>query len=378
MSTTTETTIVTLDQIEVKNLPELQGWKDKQHAIVKENPFIGIEDHKSYEEAKKHRTALVSARTTIQNQDKLIAKKLKELRTEAGNVSKELIEITLPHEEKQQEEVKRYEAKKEEERLEKERIEQERKGAIQKSISDFYSKWKKTIAENLTFKNIDDVKLDLVTAIDEQKEKDLEEFELDFTEKKNLLISQFDERVKYLTEQEEARAERERLEAERKEFEEQKRKEEEARKLREEEERKKREAEEAERKAKEEAERKVRELEAEKLRKEREELETQKRKLEQEEAERQRKIEAERKAKEEAELKAKQEAEEKARQEAEAKRLKELQPDKEKLVEFIHGIQFTVESPELKDEALTSFLNKTIHDLEVWKKASIDKIEEIK
>ncbi len=213
-NSTIENQVITLDQVEVRNLPELQGWKEKQQQLVKENPFVAIEDYKSYEDAKKHRTALVSARTTIQNQDKLIAKKLKELRTEAGKVAEELIAITQPHEEKQQDEVKRYEAEKEAERLEKERQDQERKEAIQKSVNEFYKDWKKDISL-VDFAHLEKLETALNGSIEKQKEKDFEEFELDFAEKCNLLKDQLKERSQYLTEKEEARKEKERLAAER-------------------------------------------------------------------------------------------------------------------------------------------------------------------
>lgn len=373
METTTKQ-VVTLDQIKVRSLPELQGWKEKQKQIVKDNPFIKIEDNKTYDEAKKNRTALVSARTDIQKQDKLIASKIKELRTQASEAAKELISITQPHEEKQQEEVKRYEAEKEAERKEKERIEQERKDAIQKSITDFYTRWKNAISE-MNFSNINSTSVKLDEAIVAESEKEMEEFEMDFAEKTNLLNDQLEERVQYLTEQEEARKERERLAEERKQFEAQKQKEEEARKAREEEERKKREAEEAERKAKEEKERKAREeeenkiraereAEAEKIRKEREELEAEKRK-----------IEAERKAKEEAELKAKQKAEEKAREEAEAKRLKELQPEKDKLKSYINSLNLSDDAPEVKDESLLEVLERFENELKTFKQNFLNEVE---
>lgn len=422
--------VITLDKVNVRSLPELQGWKEKQEKIVVSHPFVKIEDNKTYEEAKKHRTALVSARTDIQKQDKLIASKLKELRSESKKVAEELIQITQPHEEKQQDEVKRYEDKKEAERREAERKEVERKETIQSQIKSVYAYWKTKISQ-LEFENISEFEKSLENGISKQDSEEMEEFEMDWAEKKNLLNNQLEERIKYITNQEEAKKERERLAEERRKFEEEKRQEEEARKAREEADRKKREAEEKERKAKEEKERKQREAEAERFRKQQEQIEAEKRKQAQKTFEircnrlneigfvkdnsvflnhtynieldaieddvyvmdieefedfiqdaktklTNAKAESERRAKEEAERKAKQEAEEKERKEAEAKRLKELQPDKEKIKGFIQSLQFTEESPELKDKAMQDFLTKIKSDVEVWKKASADEIEEIK
>lgn len=81
-----------LAEIDPLSLPELQDWTEKQHSIVKENPFIEIKDTESYAEAKKRRTALVSARTSIEKQDKTVASKLKELRSK---VSENLGEMEL-------------------------------------------------------------------------------------------------------------------------------------------------------------------------------------------------------------------------------------------------------------------------------------------
>lgn len=422
------TEVITLDQVEVRNLPELQGWREKQQQIVKEHPFIAIEDHKTYEEAKKHRTALVSARTDIQKQDKLIASKLKELRNEAGKVAEELISITQPHEEKQQEEVKRYEAEREAKRLEEERLEQERKAAIQKSVNEFYNDWKQDIA-GAEFNQLENLQTSLLSSIETESKKDFEEFELDFAEKVNLLKDQLKERAQYLKEKEEARLEAERLAAERAAFEREQaearakaEKEEAERKAREEKERaqkelhnerlriigpinhfgkpidldnlaefskeefktiveikcdlrKQKELAEKEREAEELARKKA---EEEKLRKEYAAIEAEKNRLAEEERKRQEAIEAERKAKEEAEAKAKAEAEEKARKEAEAKRLKALQPDKEILKEWILSLDFTDDCEELKDSAAIEVHAQLFQSHEDWKASAIERIQNLK
>lgn len=372
--------IITLDKVNVRNLPELQGWKEKQNQVVKNHPFVAIQDNQTYEQAKKHRTALVSARTDIQKQDKLIASKLKELRSESKKVAEELIQITQPHEDKQQDEVKRYEDKKEIERKERERIERERKEAIQYGINTFYRDWKNKISQTV-FTQLEDIEKGLEIAIQEQSKKEMEEFEMDFSEKVNLLNAQIKERTKYLTEQEEARKERERLEAERKAFEEEKRKEEEARKAREEEEIKKREAQEAERKAKEEKERKAREAEESKIRAEREaEAEKFRKEREDFEAEKNRLAEEKRKIQEaiEAEQKAKREAEEKAKKEAEAKRQKELQPDKTKAETFINSLKITEAKPNFNSKEVQEFTEQFELEIEKIKASYIDALKSIK
>ena len=311
-----ETSLIELDQLDANMLPELNGWKETQLKIVEENPFVKIEDHKSYEEAKKNRTALVTARTTIEKQEKLIASKLKSFRNKVADASKELIAITVPHEEKQQEEVRRYEAIKEAERQEKLRLEQERKDKIHNEINAFYNKAKSEISA-FTFDHIDNFKKSFNNTIEEFDKKDFEEFNINYTEKKNLLGQFLQEKITDLKEKEEARIEREKLEAERKAFEAQQ-----------EEARKKAEQEEAERQKKLQAERKAQEIEAEKLRREREAIEEEKRKLAEAEAEKQRQIEEQKRI--EAEAKAK--AEEK-------KRLEALKPTIEKLHAWVDSFE---------------------------------------
>jgi len=328
-SDTMELQAVDLESLEAKSLPELQGWKEKQLQIVDENPYVEITDNKTYEDAKKSRTALVTARTSIEKQEKLIASKLKSFRDKVGEASAELISITLPHEQKQQEEVRRYEAEKQKEREEKERIERERKEAIQKEINDFYNGWKNSIQ---SIDKISDFELNetlLNDKISEMSEKEFEEFELDFIEKQNLLLGQLEERRKYLVEKEEARKENERLAEERKKLDAERE-----------------ELEAAAKKA--ESERLAKEAQ---LQKDREAVEAEKKRLQEEEAERQRKVQEEIKAKEESERKAKMEAEKKAREES-------LRPDKEKLANVISNIGIHMEAPELNDILAKNFYTK--------------------
>lgn len=200
--------LITLDSLNAKNLPELQGLKDKQLELVKENPFVEIIDNQSYELAKKHRTALVKGRTSLESQDKLIASKLTAFRKEVKSVTDELISITLPHEEKQQEEVKRFEQIKENERLERERIENERIEKIKSTISDFESMCYALISQ-MTFQNAKETKetLDKHFSID----YNAQEFDILYQQAKTRVQSQFDLKHSEVQEKENQRLENERL-----------------------------------------------------------------------------------------------------------------------------------------------------------------------
>lgn len=129
--------IVTLEDFKVTNLAEFQGKREQQEQLVKDNPYIEITDTESFETAKKHRTALVTGRTTLAKEKTSVSKRIKEIIVEpVSKAYDELISITTPHEEKQQEEVKRYEAVLEEKRLAKQRAEQERVQAINQKIDN--------------------------------------------------------------------------------------------------------------------------------------------------------------------------------------------------------------------------------------------------
>ena len=109
------------------NLVELDGFTQSQLKLVEDHPFIEISDSKSYQEAKKNRTALKTGRTTIEKQDKLIATTVFAFRKGTIKIKDELVIITKPHEEKQQTELDRWEKiiqdqKDSEAKLEEERI----------------------------------------------------------------------------------------------------------------------------------------------------------------------------------------------------------------------------------------------------------------
>lgn len=358
-----EKQIVTLDGINVEMLPEFKNWKQLQLRIVEENPFVEITDNKSFEEAKKARTALVTARTNVQKQETLIASKIKDFRNKVTNFSQELINITIPSEEKQQNEVKRYEAEKEAEKKAKEEAEAKRVQQIKDSIGSIVDGVKSKISA-LTF-----IELEAFETIGFQNflntdVEQFEEFELEFASKIKDVKILFDAKKQSLIELENQRLEKERIAKENAELKAKKKAFElEQQKARQE----------AEQKAKEEAEK----LEAQQkaIREQQEkanaELEAEKAKIEAEKA----KLEAEQKAKIEAELKAKEEAERvereakeklerEAAEKAEKERIEALKPEKEKAIDFLNSLVFSkeltdpvkqIKSPEIMDELINFF-----------------------
>lgn len=331
--------IFEIEKLEATQLPELQGLKEKQLQIVKENPFVEIVDNTTYEVAKKSRTTLVTARTDIEKQDKLIASKIKKFREMVAGVSAELIAITKPHEEKQQDEVKRYEAEKEKERLEKQRIEEERKTNIKNSIDAIYSAEMKKI-DSLTFEMIDTLKVDWEQHLFKTDVTQFDEFELDFNEKLALLKNQLLAKENSLREKEAQRLENERLKAEREKLDADRKAEEERLKA-----------------DREKFEKEQREAQA-KIDAENQKIADEKARLQKIEDDRIAKEEADRKAKEDEEkrIQDQKDAEEKAK--AEAERLEALKPDKEKIREYIDSLVYQKEFPELNDEQLSIHLKE--------------------
>ncbi|MDM1505381.1 hypothetical protein HX089_05305 [Myroides odoratimimus] len=204
-----------LDTFKVSALKEVQNKREQQLKIVEDNPYIEIIDNETFTNAKKHRTTLVGARTSLEKEQKLVIKKIKEnITVPITELYTEFIDITKPHEEKQQVEVKRWEDIKEQERLEKVRLEEERKQKHVNNIKEIVS----TISEQI--KN-----LDYTTSLTYQVKPILngEEVSIEsFEEYGTTLVSELESlkfslstRQSTLKEQEDLRLERERLENER-------------------------------------------------------------------------------------------------------------------------------------------------------------------
>ncbi len=365
--------LISIDSLDANLLSELQGWKAKQEVLVSLNPFVSITDSKSYEDAKKHRTALVTGRTDVEKQEKLITSKLKSFRDRVSEASQQLILITLPFETRQQNEVRRYEEIKLQEKAEKERLEKERKDKIKTKINDLFTHWKDKV-ELSTFHTFDSEKKLIQEEFENYDTSVFEEFELEFAEKKQLIENLFAEKWKNLELIENQRKEAEKLKLERAEFErkqveinaENKRKADElakkqieinAENQRKEDELAKQQAEiNAENQRKEDA-----------LAKQQAELEVEKNRLE--------KIESDRIAKERADKEAKAEAD---RKEAQLKRMEALKPDVEKLQDVIKSIGNDIEAPDLKDMVSKEFFTQLLAKIAKFKENLLTELEEIK
>lgn len=214
----TELQVINLDNLNPALLPELATFKEKQLQVAQDNPFIKIVDSASRELAKKHRTARVSARTSLQNQDKLISSKLNDAKTKVKGYIAELIAYTQPGEIEQQKEIDRDEAEAELKRQEKARIEQQRIDKIKSKLEEFSSQWK-TAFNLMTFETINQVSGDFLESYTTFDLSFLEEFEPLFPIKIEELTQFLSDKTESLTIAENARIEKEKIEAEAKELE---------------------------------------------------------------------------------------------------------------------------------------------------------------
>lgn len=203
--------VFSLENLNVKSLPELVGWEQKQKDLLEQNPFVEITDNATFEVAKKSRTALLKGRTELEKQDKLIASKLTSARKEVKEITDKLILITSVAEEKQQKEVKRFEDIKENERLERERIENERISAIKTKIESFETDSYKIIQQT-TKSYVDQSKIRLEAL--ESEDFDYAEYDVMFESAKARIKIAFDSKCNEIQEKENQRIENEKLKAE--------------------------------------------------------------------------------------------------------------------------------------------------------------------
>lgn len=199
--------VITLEDFSVTKLSEFQGKKEQQEQLVKDNPFVEIIDNESYQDAKKNRTALVTGRTTLDKERKEVARKIKNIITDpVSKAYEELIGISKPHEDKQQEEVKRYEAEKEKEKKEKEIAEQRRIDEILKKIEVIVFQIKNEI-NNLTYRQSISYTINPKFNNKEVSESDFEEYaskyvseieslEFELSQKKEALQVEENNRIK--------------------------------------------------------------------------------------------------------------------------------------------------------------------------------------
>ncbi len=206
-----EQNLIKLDEFNIQQLPELQNKKQEVSAKLEQFKYVEIKDNSTYEEAKKSRTGARTLRTDLQKEQKAVEKKIKDhILVPVKTAYDELIDTVLPIENKQQDEVSRWEEIKEKERQEKLLLEQKRVEGIKAKIKEFGDVWEQAFSL-MKYENIEECKKTFKESVDVVDVKELEEFEILFTDKVSDLRAKLDSTIILLTAEEELRLERKRL-----------------------------------------------------------------------------------------------------------------------------------------------------------------------
>lgn len=193
--------LVEVSKLDPLKLKEFEGLKEKQEIVVKENPFVAITDNKTYEEAKKARTTLLTASTAVEKQEGTVTKFLNQFKKKVAEKYGELSKITRDAYEKQQEEVKRYEKILEEEREKKAKIEQERIDGIKNDINSIDEELSGKI-KDMTFEKIDEV-LEVIEKTKTERAGTFQEFDVLFDHVIESIEEKYAEQKAYLIEKKE-------------------------------------------------------------------------------------------------------------------------------------------------------------------------------
>ena len=194
-----------LKSIQENQLVKFDEWEKKQKEIVASNPFIEVVDSDTHKEAKKRRTALKTARTDVEKQDRTIGSVFSSIRKRIKEKSSLLVDIVSPHEKKQQEEVEKYEKVLADKKAEKARKEQER---IDGHTSKIESLKEFILQKNneLTCENHSDINKEIEVEIDKYDALDFEEYQVVYDNAKESLIEDFMQKKKQVFEEKEKEA----------------------------------------------------------------------------------------------------------------------------------------------------------------------------
>ena len=176
----------------------LEGLEKKQNEIVKQFPFVAITDKKTYEDAKRHRTALLTASTTVEKDEKTFGKAANDLIKKIREKVTSYAKITRDEYDKQQAEVERYEKILQEELDRKAKIAKEREDGIKANIQTLIDGYNAEI-EKMTFETIASTKDTIGKSISEHRGT-FHEFDILFNRDVESTWGLYDYKVKSVTE----------------------------------------------------------------------------------------------------------------------------------------------------------------------------------
>lgn len=180
-----------IQNTEIKTqISELSKAETKQLQILYDNPFVLIEDTDTYSLAKSSRTNLVTARTDIEKQHKVINRMINDTKSEVKELADSLIAITLEAEQAQKDEIARYEAEKQRIKAEKAAKEKARTDAHLKLMDEILSKISDHI-NNATFESLESSEKEISQIVSSLSSLDLEEFTDELVYKASVLQANF-------------------------------------------------------------------------------------------------------------------------------------------------------------------------------------------
>lgn len=174
-----------LATLNVDQIVELDGWIEKRSTVIKESPFVVIDNPETYKTAKRNRTALKSFRTTVEKQDRTIGTFLSQFRKSTKVKSLDLVENekegTIHHENKQQIEIDRWEKIIQDEKDAEAKKEEARIETIKTKIESS-KRLLKAVIDAMTFENSKEHWKELELNIEAESNFDFEEFDFLFDE----------------------------------------------------------------------------------------------------------------------------------------------------------------------------------------------------
>lgn len=210
----TELQVFNLEKFSIAQLPEFQAKKEEISSVIELNPIVIITDSATYELAKKSRTAVKSLRTGLEKEQADVKRKIKKnILDVVDNEYELLVSDVKKQEASRQDPITIYEAEIEAKKQEKARLEQQRIDNIKKEIEDYVAEWKSTFGD-MTFETIEQVGADFLESYTTYDLTVLEEFESLFPSKVEELTNILSYHTTALTEKENARLEKLRLEEE--------------------------------------------------------------------------------------------------------------------------------------------------------------------
>ncbi len=201
--------VLDLEKFSVSQLPEYRTKKEDIKNIIELNPIVEIIDNATYESAKKSRTAVKTLRTGLEKEQSDVKRKIKTHILEVVDKEYDLLVLGVKKEEaSRQDPITAYETLLEEKRTEKARLEKERIDNIKLELDKYSDEWKDAF-NLMTFQTIDNIGNNFVESYTTYDTAILEEFESLFPTKVEELTKVLADKVKLLTDAENARIEKE-------------------------------------------------------------------------------------------------------------------------------------------------------------------------